>query len=134
MVYNVKIGLAPVYRDICTCATWVKSFWLNVLPDKLICLLVLNLKMFIIKLTRVSFGTPKGYMLQKCVPLSIRSWKPQPSYEWQDYFPSLCIFKACIPFILNFTKINLLKSYKKCFLFQLNCTFGSWNMEILEEN
>ena len=35
--------------------------------------LALNLKMSIIKLTRVSFGTPQDYMLQKCVSLSIGS-------------------------------------------------------------
>ena len=41
-------------------------------PDKLICQLVLNLKMSITKVTGVSFGTPKDYMLQnlKMMPLT----------------------------------------------------------------
>ena len=60
-----------------------KSFWLNVHPDKLICLLLLDLKMPITKVTGASFGTPKDYMLQNqtLMSLSIRSLKPQPSYK-----------------------------------------------------
>ena len=81
---NVKIGLAPASGEICTCDTWVKSFWVNMHPDKLICLLVLNLKMPVTKVTGVSFGTPKDYMLQnlKMITLSIWYWKPQLSYKW----------------------------------------------------
>ena len=47
-------------------------------PDELICQPVLNLKMYITKVTGVSLETPKDYMLQnlKMMPLTIRSWKP----------------------------------------------------------
>ena len=52
-------------------------------PDKLICLLVLNLKMPITKVTGASFGTPEDHMLQNLtvMPLLIRSSKPQLSYK-----------------------------------------------------
>ena len=60
---------------LCQVSKVVKSFWLIVHPDKLICLLVLNLKIPITKVTGVSFGTSKNYMLQNLtmMPLSIRS-------------------------------------------------------------
>ena len=61
-----------------------KAFFLtNVHSDQLICLLVLNLKTSITKVTEVSFETPKDYMLQnlKMISLSVRSWKPQLSYK-----------------------------------------------------
>ena len=72
---NIEIGLAPASRKICTCITWIKPFWPDVHTHKLISLLVLDLKMSITKLNRVSLGTPKEYMQQKCVSLSSRSWK-----------------------------------------------------------
>ena len=38
------------------------------------------------------------------------------------------------PIILNFTKINPLKTYEKSFLFYPICTFGSSNMQMLGGN
>ena len=77
-VYNIKIGLAPESGNIYYCATWLKPFWLNMHSDELICQFLLNLKMFITKVTGVSFGTV-DYMLQnlKMFPLTIKSWKLQ---------------------------------------------------------
>ena len=47
----------------------------------------------------------------------------------------LCVYSGLVyPVILNCTKKKPLKSYKKCFLFHLNCSFGSWNMQILGGN
>ena len=40
--------------------------------------------------------------------------------------------KLSFPSFLHFTKINLFKSYEKCFLFQLNGSFGTCNIGILE--
>ena len=92
-----------------------KVFWPNVHPHKLICLLVLNLKMFITKVTGVSFGTPKDYMLQnlKMMPLSISLWKPQLSCKWSDYFPSLFIFKAYDSYYFAFHQNKVLKKLWK---------------------
>ena len=52
-------------------------------PGELICQLVLNLKIYIPKVTGVSFGTPKDYMLQnlKMITLTIRSWKSQRNHK-----------------------------------------------------
>ena len=121
-VYQHQNWLNPfIWRDL-YCATWVKPFWPNVQSDQLTCLLVLKLKTSITKITGVSFGTAKDYMLQnlKIMSLSSRSWKPLLSHKWKDYFPSLFIFKACAPYFLHFTKIKPLKSYEKCLLFHLN--------------
>ena len=76
---NAKIGLASASGEIFSCANRVKPSWLNVHPTKLICQLVLNLKMPITKVAGASFGTPKDYNLQNftMIPLSIRSAKPQ---------------------------------------------------------
>ena len=97
---NIKIGLVPESGEIYYCSTWVTPFWPNMYPDELICQLVLDLKISITKVTGVLFGTPEGYMLQnlKMMPLTIRSWKPQLSHKWQNYFPSLFIFKACVSY------------------------------------
>ena len=38
------------------------------------------------------------------------------------------------PIILYFIKIKPLKSFEKQLLFHLNCSFGSCNIQILEEN
>ena len=64
------IGLALPSGEIGTCDTGVKPFW----PNVLICLLVLNLKMPITKVTVVLFGNLKDYMLQnlRIMPLSTR--------------------------------------------------------------
>ena len=42
--------------------------------------------------------------------------------------------KLVSPNFLQFTTINLFKSYEKCFLFHLNCSYGSCNIQILEGN
>ena len=42
--------------------------------------------------------------------------------------------KLLSPSFLHITKLKLLKSYEKCFLFQLNSSFGSCNIQILEGN
>ena len=80
---NAESDLASVSGEICTCANLVRSFCVNVHSDKLICLLVLNLKMSITKLNRVLFGNPNNNMLRtlKMMPLSIRSSKLQFSYK-----------------------------------------------------
>ena len=127
---NIKVGLES-WRDL-YCATWVKNFLPNVRSDQLICLVVLNFKTTITKVTGVSFGTPKNYMPQnpKTIPLPIRSCKPQLSYNWQDYFPSLFIFKACVCYYFN----KAFKKLWKMLFISLNCSFGSYNIQILEEN
>ena len=52
-------------------------------PDDLIYLLALNLKMSIIKVTGVSFETPKDCRPRnlKMMPLTVRSWTPQLSHK-----------------------------------------------------
>ena len=69
-----------IWRDLylCKLSKVIKSLWLNVHPDKLIYLLVLNLKMPITKVNGVSFGIPKDCMLQNLtmMPLSMISSKP----------------------------------------------------------
>ena len=74
MLTSKLIGLALPSGEIGTCDTRVKPFWPNVQPHKLICLLVLNLKMPITKVTGVLFGNLKDYMLQnlRIMPLSTR--------------------------------------------------------------
>ena len=52
-----------IWRDLYLCQL-SEVFWLNVHPDKLICLLVVNLKMPITKVNGASFRSPKDYMLQ----------------------------------------------------------------------
>ena len=107
-----------IWRDLC-CATWIKPFLPNLHSDQPICLLVLSLKMFITKVTRVSFGTPKDNMLQnlKMISLSIRSWRPQLSNRWQNYFPSLFILKACVSYYFTFHQNSVLtKLWKMLFV------------------
>ena len=125
LVYQRQYWPSPCSGDICTYASLVKSFWANVHPDKLICMLVLNLKKSITKLTRVSFGTSKDYMLQKCVSLSNNQTLKTPTPN-DRITCHLCAYsKLASPVILHFTRIKPLKSYKKCFLFHLNCSCGS---------
>ena len=42
--------------------------------------------------------------------------------------------KVKSPNFLHLTKTKPLKSYQKCFLYHLNCSFGSCNIQILERN
>ena len=93
--------------------------------DFLLCLLVLNLKMSITNLTRVLFGTPKDYMLQKCVSQSIDHENSNQATNDRITFHLCAYSKLVSPVTLNCTKINPLKSYKKCFLFHLNRSFDS---------
>ena len=47
----------------------------------------------------------------------------------------ICSYSKLVsPIILHFTKMKPLKSKEKCFLFYLNCSFGSCNIPILEGN
>ena len=107
--------LAPKSGEIYYCATWVKPFWPNVHPDELICQFVRNLKMSVTKVTGVSLETLKDCMLQnlKMIPLTIRSWKPELSHKWQDDFPSLFIFKACISYYFFLVILFVIKLYSR---------------------
>ena len=79
LLYQHQNWSSPcIWRDMSLCHL-NKVFLAKCVPVKLICLLVLNLKMLITKVTEVLFGPPKEYMLQnlKMTPLSIKSSKPQ---------------------------------------------------------
>ena len=115
LVYQHQNWPSPcTWRDL-YCTTWVKPFLPNVHSDQLICLLVLNVKTSATKVTGVSFGTLRHYMLQnvKMMSVSIRSWKPQLSYKWDDYFPSFLIFKACVSYYFTFHQTKALKKLWK---------------------
>ena len=60
--------------------------------------------------------------------------QPNPATNDRITFHLCACLKLASTVILNLTKINPLKSCKKCFLFQLNCLFGSWNMQFLGGN
>ena len=82
-------------------------------PDKLICLLVLNLKMSITKVTGVSFGTPTDYMLPN---LKIMALCSSASKDRITFY--LCSYSKLVsPIILHFTKIKPLKVLKNAFYF-----------------
>ena len=102
--------------------------------DVLLCLLVLNLKMSITNLTRVLFGTPKDYMLQKCVSQSIDHENSNQATNDRITFHLCAYSKLVSAVILNFTKTNPLKFIKNVSLFHLNYSFGSCNMQILGGN
>ena len=99
--------------EICTCATWAKPLLSNAHLDKLISLLLLNLKMSITKVTGVSFEYTKNYIQEnlKMMLLSIRSsWKLQLNYKWHDFF-NLCTFSKLVPSIISyFAKLKPLKN------------------------
>ena len=124
LVYQHQNRPSPASGEICTVP--LEKVFLTKCAQ-LIYLLVLNLKTSITKVTGVSLGTPKDYMLKnfKLIPLSIRSQTPQLSYKWRITFHPCSNSKLLSPIILHFTKIKLLKSYEKCFLFHLNCS--KWN-------
>ena len=71
-----------------------KLFWPDVHPDELISPFVIYTKIYITKVSGVSFEIPKDYILQnlKMMPLTIRSWKCQLSHKWQEYFLMLKAF------------------------------------------
>ena len=131
---NAKIGLASASGEICTCANWVKSFWLNVDPDKLICLLVLNLKMPITKLEL-------HLELQKTICYKISQWchyqsdLQNPNSATNDRITfHLCSYSKLVSPIIFISPKKSLKSYKKCLLCHLNFSFGSCNIQILGGN
>ena len=77
--------------------------------DCLLSLLVLNLKMSVIKLSRVSFGTPKYYMLQNVCHYQSDHENPNPETNDRITFHLCAYSKLVSPVILNFTKVNPLK-------------------------
>ena len=116
-----------IWRDLYL-SHLIKVFWQNVQPRKVICLHVLNLKISITKVTRVSFWNPKGFMLQNLKLMLYESGLENLSSATNDRITfHLCSYsKLRSPIILHLTKINPSKSYEKCFfLFHLNCSFGS---------
>lgn len=96
-----------------------KGFLSNAHSDKLIYvfLLLLNLKMSITKITRVSFGNTKNYMQEnlKMTLLLIRSsWKHQLTYKWWDFFQYFLFSKLVSP--IKFHQSKFLKQLWKMLL------------------
>ena len=65
--------------------------------------------MSVIKLSRVSFGTPKYYMLQNVCHYQSDHEKPNPETNDRITFHLCAYSKLVSPVILNFTKVNPLK-------------------------
>ena len=88
---------------------------------------MLNLKIYITKATEVSFE------IQNTICYKISKWcKYRLDFENSNSarndriaFHFCSYLKLVPPNFLHFTKIKPLKSYEKCFLFHLNCSFGS---------
>ena len=93
--------------------------------------------MSIMEVTRVSFGSLKRpYTTKSQGNATINQIFKTPT-ELQiirllSIFVQIRSFRFLV--FLHSTKINLLKSYEKCFLFQLNGSFGTCNIRILEGN
>ena len=80
------------------------------------------------KLTRISFRTLKDHMLKNLCHYQSDLENPNPATNDRTTFRVFLYSILVSPVILYSTKIIPLKSYKKCFLFHLNCTFGSGNI------
>ena len=83
--------------------------------DKLICLLVLNLKISITKVTGVSFELQKIVRCKISKLCHYRSDLESPNSatnDWINFHLCSCL-KLLPPIILQFTKIKLLKGYEK---------------------
>ena len=88
---------------------------------------MLNLKIYITKATEISFE------IQNTICYKISKWcKYRLDFENSNSarndriaFHFCSYLKLVPPNFLYFTKIKPLKSYEKCFLFHLNCSFGS---------
>ena len=83
--------------------------------DQLICLLVLNLKTSITKVTEVSFETPKDYMLQNLKMISSQILETPTQLQMTGFLSIFVHVQSLSPIILHFTKINPLKSNKERF-------------------
>ena len=79
--------------------------------------------MSITKLTRVSFGTPKDYKLQRLCHYQSDLEQPNPATNDRITFHLCACLKLVSPVILNLTKINPLKSCKKCFFVSTKLLF-----------
>ena len=102
-------------------------------PGELICQLVLSLKIHIPKVTGVSFGTPKDYATKPQNDHTNNPILEIPTQPQMTGFLSIFVLiqSLRLRLFLHLTKIEPLKSYEKCFLFHLNCSFGSCNIQIL---
>ena len=97
---------------------------------------MLNLKIPITKVTRVSFRTPTDYMLQNLKMIYYQSDLENPNSATNDRitFHLFLYPKPVSPIVLHLTIIDPLKSYGTYFLFQLNCSFGFSNIQFLGES
>ena len=96
----------------------------------------IHLETSITKVTGVSFGTPKDYMLQnlKMIPFQSDLGNSDSAINDRINFHFFSFSKLVSPIILYFTKMKPLKCYEKLFLFPLSCSFGSCNTQISKEN
>ena len=128
-VYQHQYRLSPwIWIYLLLCCHLSKAFWTKCAPWWLICQFLLNLKVSIIK--SFIWNSKRLYATKsQNGAVKIRSLEPQLSYKWQCYFLYLFKFKACFYYYFHVSP-----SYEKCFLFHLNCSFSSCNIQILGGN
>ena len=101
--------------SVCLCSTWkrllLKQLEFHLELQKTIC-----------------------YKISKRYPYKLDLGNPNSATNDGITFYLCSYSKLLSPIILHFTKTKPLNCYGKCFLFHLNCSFGSCSIQILEGN